>query len=791
MNDIKPKLLVVSSPINPRAGIVAACFIFALALSSIGWSAEAEAKKTKDKDDDKDNVVELSKFVVTNEGVAGYGATRAVGGTRFATNLIDTANAVNVVSQAVINDTGSSHLYEVTKYISGVGAVDGRETVGISLRGQKIVSGINGGIVVNGLPDIIADPMLRDNALFEQIEVIKGPAGSLYGAHSFGGVVNYVLKDAQKTPKTTIKATFGERDLGGSIDYNANLGSKISYRVIAVNQNSTQGTGAPDENRTIYTTFKFTPTQNLLIWGRFTDELTNAYGEANGYFDGGIDKDGYATTTVDFGLTRYDQGVNFFKPYYGNETWSGEVGFENRFVTDAATFNFRVLGRFREITGRYLDSFLLDGGLDNAQGKQLGTFGLFTGQPNKFTTPGVVAIGAPKDSNYLWIRKNDYHNKTSGIFVDLTADYKLGSTNNNLVLYSQTTTTNRDWTSEIIKWYNTPPNGASFYNVTTRPAGYQDYTSFVATSTEYYRYWADRIENYSFAFGLQNTLKAFGDKLQLTAGARYDANNNLQGAVDGAYAKYDNPTGPATWRSRRNSDWSEKVSLLYKIRPDLSIYANYATTFVPTSGVDAQGKAFENQFGICNEVGIKSELFDGKLTGSIAYFDNKQNRASISETRPDKNGFPTFGVYQGGELVMQGWEFDFAYSPNKNISLLVAMSDVTATDAQGKFMIHAPDGLTTKILGKYTFTSGVLKGFDIGWGIVDYAKSYANNGGLIPIKPYTQHDAFVHYKMSERWKFGMNIYNIADSQFIIAGSSGWFAYYQEPRWARFSAEYTF
>ena len=59
MNDIKPKLLVVSSPIIPRVGIVASCFIFALALSSIGWSAEAEAKKTKDKDADKEDVVVL------------------------------------------------------------------------------------------------------------------------------------------------------------------------------------------------------------------------------------------------------------------------------------------------------------------------------------------------------------------------------------------------------------------------------------------------------------------------------------------------------------------------------------------------------------------------------------------------------------------------------------------------------------------------------------------------------------------------------------------------------------
>lgn len=791
MNDIKPKLLIVSRPINTHVGKVASCFIFALALSSIGWSAEAEAKKTKDKDADKEDVVVLSKYVVTNDAVPGYGATRAVGGSRFATNMIDTASSISVVSQNVLKDLGSSHLYEVAKYISGIGQLNGRETVGLSIRGMAVTSGINGGIMVNGLPDIVADPCLRDNNLYEQIEVIKGPAGSLYGAHSFGGIVNYVLKDAQHANKTSIRTTFGERDLAGAIDTNGSLSSKVDYRVIIVDQDSQTGVGGPDVNKTIYGTVKYRPTDNLMLWARIAQENSNSYGESNGYFDGTVNSDGWARTTVDYGLTRWDQGMNFFKPYYGTDRWNIEAGFENRFVTNNAVFNFRLLGRYREVTGGYDDSFLLDGGLYNSAGKQLGTFGLFTGQPNSFATPGVVAIGAPKDSNFLWIRQNYYHNKTSGLFADMTADFKIGSTNNNLVVYTENTTTNRDWCREIIKWYNTPDNGASFYNVTTRPTGYVSYSSFVKNTTEYYRYWADRIENYGYAFGIQNTMKAVQDKLLITTGARFDSNVNAQGAVDGAYAKYDNPKGPASWVLTRNHDWSKKASVLYKMRPDLSVYVNYATTFVPTNGADAQGNKYENQYGICNEIGIKTELLDGRLTGSFAYFDNVQNHAAVLQTRPDKKGMPTFGYYQGGEMTSKGWETDFAYSPTKNLALLVAISNVVARDADHKFMVNAPEGLTTKFLARYSFSDNVFKGLDIGWGLVDYAKQYGNSGEKCPIAPYTQHDLFAHYKIGNHWKLGTNIYNAANSRFVIAGASGWFAYYQEPRNIRFSAEYTF
>ena len=82
-------------------------------------------------------------------------------------------------------------------YSKGVGA-----RVLLALNGIPLYSGDNGDIVWELIP-------MSD---IERVEVIKGPASSLYGSSAIGGVINIITKNSVKNPITHFRSYFGVYD---------------------------------------------------------------------------------------------------------------------------------------------------------------------------------------------------------------------------------------------------------------------------------------------------------------------------------------------------------------------------------------------------------------------------------------------------------------------------------------------------------------------------------------------------------------------------------------------------
>jgi len=95
----------------------------------------------------------------------------------------------------------------------------------ILIDGMPIVSALSSVYGLNGIP----------NSLVDRIEVVKGPASSLYGTEAMGGLINIITKDPSKT-NTFHADIFTTSSLENNIDlaFKFNIGEKASS-LIGVN----------------------------------------------------------------------------------------------------------------------------------------------------------------------------------------------------------------------------------------------------------------------------------------------------------------------------------------------------------------------------------------------------------------------------------------------------------------------------------------------------------------------------------------------------------------------------
>lgn len=168
---------------------------------------------------------------------AGYAAKDATTATRTDTPLIDVPQAVNVITQEWMEDRGITRLRDAVEMVPGVlpsTGYGGLDSGQVFSRGFFTETTYR-----DGFRDFsFASP--HDPAVFERIEVLKGPASVLYGSNDPGGMVNYVSKRPLFESAYSIKVQGGsydakriEADAGGPLG-----GERFAYRVVAAYDDS-------------------------------------------------------------------------------------------------------------------------------------------------------------------------------------------------------------------------------------------------------------------------------------------------------------------------------------------------------------------------------------------------------------------------------------------------------------------------------------------------------------------------------------------------------------------------
>jgi iron complex outermembrane receptor protein len=221
-----------------RAGAGALC-----ALSSILiWTGRANAEEQPD---------------LANLSIEQLAQIKVTSASKQLEPLSSAPAALYVITGQDIQDSGVTSLPEALRLAPNLNvqqvdasqyAIAARGFNGIQA-GNKLLVLIDGRSVYTPLADNVLwtlhQPLLED---IQQVEVISGPGGTLYGPNAVNGVINVTTKDAQETLGGLVRGTAGANERSAAARYGFALGSAGAMRVYA-NYLSRDGLPAGSGNR--------------------------------------------------------------------------------------------------------------------------------------------------------------------------------------------------------------------------------------------------------------------------------------------------------------------------------------------------------------------------------------------------------------------------------------------------------------------------------------------------------------------------------------------------------------
>ncbi len=187
--------------------------------------------------------------------------------------------AVEIYSQKFFQKNPTPNVFEAIAMVNGVkpqlncsvcntgdihiNGLEGPYTM-ILIDGMPIVSSLSTVYGLSGIP----------NSLIDRIEVVKGPASSLYGSEAMGGVINIITKNALTAPKLSVDlmtTSWAENnfDLSTKFTFGKNIASILSLNYFNFNkkidQNNDNFTDAALQNRiSVFNKWNFQRKENRL-----------------------------------------------------------------------------------------------------------------------------------------------------------------------------------------------------------------------------------------------------------------------------------------------------------------------------------------------------------------------------------------------------------------------------------------------------------------------------------------------------------------------------------------------
>lgn len=652
-------------------------------------------------------VTETRETSASNQG---FVATRATGATKSDTPLIETPQAVSVVTQSQIVDQGATSVAQALRYTSSVTSeIRGASSDGapyLYSRGFYLEQFLDGARLPSDTTFAYAIPNFDPYGL-DRIEVLRGPASVLYGQANPGGVANLVSKMPTTTPVHEIYVRTGSHgraeagfDLGGAITDD----SKISYRLTGMGLDTNTSvddvkrkrlyiapaiTWRPDADTSLTVLAKYQRDPDVGNYN-FVPAIGSVLTGPNGVIDphtnqGNPNYDSHSRTQLSVGY----QFEHHFDP-----TWTFRQNLSYNYVKDdlAQQFTFGIN------SGSRLNVYPFE----NHESAKI--FSVDNQGEAKFST------GAVK------------HTVLFGL------DFQR-------VLYDSTT---------------------YFGSFGTQDAYNPVYASVKAPGVSS----ADKIRQWQLGLYAQDQL-AWGNWRALF-GIRQD------------WAESDDLSrlsGTMTTQSSHAFTW--RTGLVYLFDSGFAPYVSYAKSFTPQAAVLADGSAAKPSTAQQYELGVKYQPkgYDSFVTAAL--FDLRKQNVVTSDPATFLN-YQTGEVRSRGIELEGKAVFSDAFNIMATYTYLSSINTTSIANAttlsggttsqQGKQTWGIPRH-SASLWADYTLRGGELKGLGFGAGVRYVGESY-DLSNTVKVSSVTLVDAAIHYDTGKHWLLSLNGKNIFNRQFV-------------------------
>ena len=731
MNQQQPKLTTTS-----RSGLFRSGFFIALPVLASGAFAQTPAPAAAAAANSE--IVRLSPFEVSTDKDSGYRASNSIAGTRTDTPIKDIPINIQVFTKDLADDLLIKNQVDFEAYNASLvnGSADRNSDNVIQ---QSYQNFLFRGFRQNwGLRDGVREYDPIDTAAFSRVEVVKGPAAALYGLAYPGGVMNNITKTADLARSfANLRFTYGTQgDWRASVDANATgtlSGGKIALRYNGV-QEITEDAREHSKGSIKLSSFtaKWEPFKGTEFVGLAEDGY-RAKPSGLGYFQ--VGETGAAGNQASIPLQVLKPGLSWDWNWAdGQNTDSLAVRLYRGQVTQKIGDQFQVQGyvqysRRLEISGNGWDANG-SGGADSWESAGSGY------DPVKNT---ITSTYHYRD----WGNAMHAYGATAVYKADFDAIKNTFTFGSNVWAEKELSRASRPLNPAASAITVQAVQGVTIPIYTYVPSDVVPESDGGPNGNGYHH--EDNSNDYYFA---NWQMTALDGHLKTNLGIN---KTNIKTIA------WDNGASKVPSNIYISSKVSPLIGAVYEVTREVSLFAVHATSLFPDSTKDSFGHQFSPQVGSSYEGGIKFDLDEGKISGTVSIYSITQTGGTQSSPNaPNTNtviydgltpaqraiqypaGRPLGDIIQGGEQKSKGFDIDVIYSPIRQLQIVGSFANTdhkfTESAVPSTLGETFPQAIKTRysLLTKYTFTDGDAKGLSLGLGISGGSKAlqdYQNFGG--------------------------------------------------------------
>jgi iron complex outermembrane receptor protein len=685
--------------------------------------------------------VRVSPFDVSTRLDRGYRASNSVSASRLDTPISDLPFAIQAFTEDFIRDQKPVNIFDVARYSPGITyrSNDFNEgNANLAIRGFAVSSLAGGNIQV--LRDGFHGPSFLDFTNISRVEVVKGPSSFLYGQVAPGGIVNVITKSPQPTFAATADARYGSyNQFRFDADVTGPAVKTLFYRLVASYDHDLEYWKPYDAHSwDVAPSLLWQPKEWLSVSLKYESYRKDESPQV-------MQKPGYNTwagvvptpsdpnlSAVDVPGLPDDWNSMSHRDYRHSESsnpsawidlkagdhWDLRAGYSH--------LDYEVDALFSGNLGMANNTTFLQGRRFRRQ--------TYTNQDDTFQ---LDAVGRYR---FDWARLRLL---LGGQYVDRRFDLRAASAPNDPALGSDPIA------SPLPLWDLRDP---STWN--------RNVNIPLSDLTAQGPYQSVKYVDKSIYGGA--TLGLFDDRLLLLAGGRWTSTESRF---------TDNLAGQSQPRATVEMV-TPQYGILYKPMLGLSLFASYAESFVPGTFVinspDGTTSTAKPTKGRGYEVGVKGELLDGRLSGTLTFFDiTNRNIVTDIATTTSSGAIAIYNV-QSGEQRSRGAELDVTATLSINWQAYLSYSymDARITEFSGNdaaILAQAPATLDPagqanyknvlryhnaplqmsaphilNLWTRYSFTAGWIRGLHVGGGF-----NLVCDQTLLPDTPDSSHQTYI------------------------------------------------